>query len=178
MVAILNNRFLFYNDLNDKIHFLSKQNGPQAINGRLTLMGCFSLSVIQNDASFLDTIYEAYVSRLATDSSSKPFWSTCTRTCSCHALNPYWHPISGLPCYSECSIREVEHLRTRFTTGKPVLLQMVWSSYSKLNDLNIISALNLPLVHEAIWSILEFSERVLWILRLSFRQQGKKCVVC
>uniref|UniRef100_A0A8C2F0N7 5'-(N(7)-methylguanosine 5'-triphospho)-[mRNA] hydrolase n=1 Tax=Cyprinus carpio TaxID=7962 RepID=A0A8C2F0N7_CYPCA len=31
------------------------------------------LHLIKNDASFLDTIYEAYVSRLATDSSSKPF---------------------------------------------------------------------------------------------------------
>uniref|UniRef100_A0A8C1B079 5'-(N(7)-methylguanosine 5'-triphospho)-[mRNA] hydrolase n=1 Tax=Cyprinus carpio carpio TaxID=630221 RepID=A0A8C1B079_CYPCA len=31
------------------------------------------LHLIKNDASFLDTIYEAYVSRLAADSSSKPF---------------------------------------------------------------------------------------------------------
>ncbi|XP_057179833.1 mRNA-decapping enzyme 1B [Triplophysa rosa] len=31
------------------------------------------LHLITNDVSFLDTIYEAYVSRLATDSSSKPF---------------------------------------------------------------------------------------------------------
>ncbi|XP_051547083.1 mRNA-decapping enzyme 1B-like [Myxocyprinus asiaticus] len=31
------------------------------------------LHLIRNDASFLNTIYEAYVSRLATDSSSKPF---------------------------------------------------------------------------------------------------------
>ncbi|XP_052433353.1 mRNA-decapping enzyme 1B isoform X1 [Carassius gibelio] len=31
------------------------------------------LHLIKNDASFLDTIYEAYVSRLATDSSSKAF---------------------------------------------------------------------------------------------------------
>ncbi|KAL1275901.1 hypothetical protein QQF64_035524 [Cirrhinus molitorella] len=31
------------------------------------------LHLIKNDASFLDTIYEAYVSRLGTDSSSKPF---------------------------------------------------------------------------------------------------------
>lgn len=31
------------------------------------------LHLIKNDASFLDTIYEAYVSRLTTDSSSKPF---------------------------------------------------------------------------------------------------------
>uniref|UniRef100_A0A673M9R5 5'-(N(7)-methylguanosine 5'-triphospho)-[mRNA] hydrolase n=1 Tax=Sinocyclocheilus rhinocerous TaxID=307959 RepID=A0A673M9R5_9TELE len=31
------------------------------------------LHLIKNDASFLDTIYEAYVSHLATDSSSKPF---------------------------------------------------------------------------------------------------------
>ncbi|XP_051974114.1 mRNA-decapping enzyme 1B [Xyrauchen texanus] len=31
------------------------------------------LHLIRTDASFLDTIYEAYVSRLATDSSSKPF---------------------------------------------------------------------------------------------------------
>ncbi|XP_067284319.1 mRNA-decapping enzyme 1B [Pseudorasbora parva] len=31
------------------------------------------LHLIKNDASFLDTIYEAYVSRLATDFSSKPF---------------------------------------------------------------------------------------------------------
>lgn len=31
------------------------------------------LHLIKNDASFLDTIYEAYVSRLAIDSSSKPF---------------------------------------------------------------------------------------------------------
>ncbi|KAL0195476.1 hypothetical protein M9458_009048 [Cirrhinus mrigala] len=31
------------------------------------------IHLIKNDASFLDTIYEAYVSRLATDSSSKPF---------------------------------------------------------------------------------------------------------
>ncbi|XP_051976445.1 mRNA-decapping enzyme 1B-like isoform X2 [Xyrauchen texanus] len=31
------------------------------------------LHLIRNDASFLNTIYEAYVSRLSTDSSSKPF---------------------------------------------------------------------------------------------------------
>ncbi|KAG1953233.1 mRNA-decapping enzyme 1B [Pimephales promelas] len=31
------------------------------------------IHLIKNDASFLDTIYEAYVSRLATDFSSKPF---------------------------------------------------------------------------------------------------------